>query len=92
MTMVCEFWTAVAIVVVWAASYMLGASIDVQFYVTVGAAMLLVWGEYAFFRGKFGFHTGLAYRFRKYLANNRIEGEKAWWNWVQKFVDKGEEE
>lgn len=90
MTMVCELVSAVVIVLIWFISYQLKASINTQFYITIGAAIVFVWGEYAFLVGKVKLHTGLAYRFRKYMAMNRIEGEKAWWNKVQRFVDKGE--
>lgn len=88
MTMVCELSTAIVIILIWFTSYQLKVSIDVQFYITIAAAVIFVWGEYAFFVGKINFHTGLAYRFRKYMAKNRIEGEQAWWNRVQRFVDK----
>lgn len=92
MTMACELMTAVLIIAISYASYLLNFSIDAQFYITIAAAVVLVWGEYVFFSRKKTMHTGLAYRFRKYMASNRIEGEKAWWNKVQRFVDGKEEE
>ena len=46
-TALSEIAIDVVIVLIWYASYRLGASQEVQLYVVAGAAVLLVWGAYA---------------------------------------------
>ena len=46
-TALSEIAIDVVIVLIWFASYRLGASQEVQLYVVAGAAVLLVWGTYA---------------------------------------------
>ncbi len=46
-TALSEIAIDVVIVLIWFASYRLGASQEVQLYVVAGAAVLLVWGAYA---------------------------------------------
>ena len=92
MTTSCEFIAAVLVVLAWAVSYNLKASIDVQMYVVLAAAAIVVWGSYWFLARNKTMHVGVAYRIRRYFANGKKDGEKKWWIRMQRWVDSGEEE
>lgn len=75
------------IILTWLVAYLLGASIDVQFYVVLVATMLFVWGLYGYLSQKRKVRTGLAWRLRKMFARLR-QGDSEWWMRLQERVDR----
>lgn len=87
MTTTVEVSLSIIIFLAWVASYCLGASIDVQFYVVVVLTMILVWGTYAYLVQKRKVRTGMAWRLRKLFAKLR-QGDYKTWTRLQKWVDR----
>lgn len=87
MTSVSVILIDLIIVTLWFMSWQMGASVDVQCYVVIGSAVLLIWGTYAFLSYHASHHT----RFMHALSHYSIEthfGRKAWWQSIQQWVDR----
>lgn len=87
LTTLVEVGISLLIFVAWMVSYLLGASINVQFFTVMGMTMLLVWGSYVYLVHKRKVRTGLAWRLRKLFASLR-QGESEWWKSLQEWVDR----
>ncbi len=85
-TSLMEIGIAIIIVAVWAIAYKTECSIDVQFYLVLCAAMLLVWGTYAYLSVQDDYNSHAAYHIRRQLTRLR-QGDKAWWARLQRRID-----
>ncbi|MBQ0019119.1 MAG: undecaprenyl/decaprenyl-phosphate alpha-N-acetylglucosaminyl 1-phosphate transferase [Bacteroidales bacterium] len=76
------------VVAVWYAVYRAGCCQECQLYVTIGAAVLLVWGTYVFLHYQQKHNTKA---FRKFNEMSRVThlGDKRWWKALQMWLDKG---
>lgn len=70
----------------WLLSYKLNASVDVQFYVMLTSAIVLIWGSYFFLTRSERKATRWSVSFRRDLVHLR-QGEKRWWQKIQEWVD-----
>lgn len=87
LTTLSELLIALIIVGACAVTCWVKASIDVQFYVVVLVAMILMWGGYAFLASHSKAQSGVAWRLRGTLSGMR-KGETRWWKALQEWVDK----
>ena len=76
------------VVLAWYISYECGASINVQFYVTVAAAVLFVWGTYFFLAYQEKHDTRILHFLQRVSVRTHL-GHKKWWLNLQKWLDKG---
>ena len=83
-----ELLINLVVVGVWYASYRCGLSIDCQLYVTIVAAVVLVWGTYIFLHYQQKHQTKTFERFTKASRVTHLD-HKAWWLALQKVLDKG---
>lgn len=79
------------VVLIWLASYRCGLCIDCQLYVTIAAAVVLVWGTYIFLHYQEKHNTKAFARFNRMSRVTHL-GNKRWWQRLQKMIDKGEYE
>lgn len=86
LTTLTEVLIAIAIFVAWLLTYLLGGSLEWQLYVTVLAAMCLVWGAYAILSDKHSVCVGFSMRLRRMFARLR-QGNATWWQKAQLWVD-----
>lgn len=77
------------IVVIWYAAYRLGATLDVQLYVVIGASVLLVWGTYALLWVGGKENTAISKILAWYAPLTHF-GHKAWWLRWQNLLDAPE--
>lgn len=91
LTALIEISANVLIVLLWVLSYKLHLSLDVQLYIVVLSSFLVVWGGYYYLTHGERRHTNYAYRLRRAFAASR-QGDKDWWNTLQRFVDGEESE
>ena len=87
-TTLVEILLNVLVILIWYISYKLGAGIDQQFYITVLAAAVLVWGTYLFFRHHFIRQTGFLEKLKEESAYTHF-GHRPWWLKMQRNLDKG---
>ena len=85
-TSLMEIAIAITIVLVWLITYLNRWSMEVQFYIVLGSAMLLVWGTYAYLSFQNKRNSTIAFRIRKWLTKMR-QGDKEWWAWLQRTID-----
>ena len=85
-TSLIEIAIAIIIVLVWLISYLNNLSIEMQFYLVLVAAMILVWGSYAYLSFQNKRNSVAAFRIRKWLGKIR-QGDKEWWAKLQYFID-----
>lgn len=81
-----EVAVSLLIFILWMLSCLLGASIEVQLYVVILSAMVLVWGMYAYLTSHRTVRTGLAWRLRALFARLR-QGDTEWWSRLQEHID-----
>lgn len=83
-----ELLINLVVVGVWYAGYRCGLSIDCQLYVTIAAAVVLVWGTYIFLHYQEKHDTKA---FRKFKEASRVThlNHKVWWQVLQNVLDKG---
>ena len=74
------------VILVWFATYKLGASIDTQFYVVIGVGLLLTAGFYKFMKINQAHDTALLHLMKRIGQATHFEDCKAW-KVVQKIVD-----
>jgi len=78
----------VVIVLIWYASYRLGASQEVQLYVVAGAAVLLVWGAYAvLWLGQK--NNGIGRMLKRFAPRTHLGHTKSWLRF-EKWLDAPE--
>jgi UDP-N-acetylmuramyl pentapeptide phosphotransferase/UDP-N-acetylglucosamine-1-phosphate transferase len=76
----------VVVVFAWYATYQLGGSIDVQFYVVVGLGLILTAGFYKLMRVSMKYDWPLHKFMQRIGASTQIESKKIWQT-IQKIVD-----
>lgn len=86
-TTISEILINVIIILIWYASYKLGASIDMQLYITILASIVFVWGTYLFI----SLHSRKNSKF--YDVLNKLSscthfGHKKWWLRYQRYLDR----
>lgn len=86
LTSLLEIGLAVIIVLVWLFTYLTRLPLDVQFYIVLVTAMLLVWGTYAYLSFQDKQNSNTSYRIRRWLSKMR-QGDKEWWTKLQHFID-----
>lgn len=87
-TSLSELLLNLLVVGVWYVSYQCGWGLEAQFYATVAAAMVLVWGTYVFLHFQAVHKTKMFDRFNRWSRVTHW-GHKRWWLSVQKRLDKG---
>lgn len=87
-TSLSELLLNLLVVGVWYVSYQCGWGLEAQFYATVVAAMVLVWGTYVFLHFQAVHKTKMFDRFNRWSRVTHW-GHKRWWLSVQKRLDKG---
>lgn len=86
LTSLMEIAIAIVIVIIWAIAFKTHCSIDVQFYIVLISAAILVWGSYVYLSQEDKHNSKSAYRIRRLLSKMR-QGEKDWWTKLQRFID-----
>lgn len=76
------------IVGIWYASYKSGMSQEGQLYVTITAAVVLVWGTYLFLHYQEKCNTKTFAKFNSMSRFTHLNNKK-WWVSLQKWLDKG---
>jgi UDP-N-acetylmuramyl pentapeptide phosphotransferase/UDP-N-acetylglucosamine-1-phosphate transferase len=85
-TTISELLLNLIVVMVWYATYQLGGSIDLQFYVVVGTGLLLTAGFYKTMRISMKHDWPLHKFMQRVGACTHLESNKGW-RAIQKFVD-----
>lgn len=85
-TTLSELLLNTVVILVWFATYKLGASIDTQFYVVIGVGLLLTAGFYKFMKINQAHDTALLHLMKRIGQATHFEDCKAW-KVVQKIVD-----
>lgn len=86
-TALSEILLNVLVILTWYLSYKLGASVEIQLYITIVAAALLVWGTYYFLRYHEKNDTPYLHRLREYNKVTHF-GHTKWWLSFQAWLDK----
>ena len=86
LTSLMEIGIAIIIVLIWLITYLFRLSQELQFYIVLVAAMLLVWGSYAYLSFQDKRNSNTAYHIRRRLSKMR-QGDKEWWSRLQHFID-----
>jgi 4-hydroxybenzoate polyprenyltransferase len=81
-----EIGIAFLIVLVWLITYLFRLSQELQFYIVLVAAALLVWGSYAYLSLQDKRNSRAAFHIRRQLTKMR-QGDKEWWARLQHFID-----
>ena len=76
------------IVLIWYASYRMGASLETQFYVVLAAAIIFVWGTYLLLW--YGSKDNRWGRTLQHLMPRTHLGHTAWWLRMQEMMDAPE--
>lgn len=82
----CVLSLNVFVILMWWLSYRLGASVDLQFYVVVGCALLVTAGFYKFMKIQIAHNTIVSRGARALSAMSHYENKK-WWGVLQRIVD-----
>lgn len=85
-TSLSEILINLMVVAIWFVTYRLGASVDVQLYVVIAAAVALVWGSYFFLSRVMKNHPDSPLLL---WAKKTHLGHTDWWLAFQKWLDKG---
>lgn len=86
-TTLCELMMDMLVVGCWYVSYKLGASLDVQMYVTIAAGTIVVAGTYAFLRYQEKKDTELLHALQRFSIKTHL-GHTDWWLRLSKRLDK----
>lgn len=76
------------VVAIWYISYKSGLDMDCQLYVTIVAAVVLVWGTYLFLNFQRKHQTKMFVKFN-HISRLTHWGHKRWWLALQNAIDKG---
>ncbi len=85
-TTLCEVVIGLTVVSAWVISLLLGASMEMQLYVVIGVAALLVWAMYFFLRHEATSHSRIAHSLRS-LAQSTHWEESRWWQRLGRCLD-----
>lgn len=85
-TALSEIMINLAVVAVWYVVYRLDATIDVQLYVVIASALVLVWGTYFFLNRVVKKHPDS--RLLVWSKKTHL-GHTNWWQAYQRWLDKG---
>ena len=84
-----ELLIDVVVICIWYLSYRVGASVDMQFYVVVIAAAVLVWGTYAILKYHEKHKTRFFTRIKVFSAKTHL-GRTMWWKTLTYYLDAPE--
>lgn len=87
-TALSELMINLMVVAVWFACYKCGLSQEWQLYVTIVAAVVLVWGTYLFLHHQQKHQTKMFVEFKEFSKLTHL-GHRRWWLKVQKWLDLG---
>ena len=87
-TALCEIALDLLVVLAWLISYLLELGIDMQFYVTVVAAVVLVWGTFALLEYHESHKTAFYAQLNTWSVKTHL-GHRQWWLRLQHWLDKG---
>ena len=90
-TALSEILINVSIVAAWAVAVELRASLDMQLYVVIAAAILLVWGTYFMLNLSTNHQNAFTKRLSRYAVSTHL-GHTAWWLKFQAWLDAPETE
>lgn len=76
------------VVLAWYVSYKMGVRQMGQLFVTLGAAVVLVWGSYFFLNNRENYNTRVLRLMRGFSVVSHWERSKEW-KMIQRYVDKG---
>lgn len=76
------------VVAAWFIAYKCGLGIDLQFYITIFVAVLLVWGTYFFLKYQETHDTKILHSLQKISVRTHL-GHKDWWLRFQARLDEG---
>ena len=85
-TAMSELLIGMVITVLWGASVLLHASVDMQLYVVIGASMVLVWGTYGILRYNAKHHTEFLHWLTHFSVRTHL-GRKEWWKEITQWLD-----
>ena len=85
-TALSEILINLVIVAIWYGSYRIGASVDVQLYVVIAAAIVLIWGTYFYLSRVDRLYPD---SWVMKVARKTHIGHKKWWLSLQKWLDRG---
>lgn len=86
LTTIVEVLIALLIMAAWTLAYFCEASVDMQFYVVLISAMILVWGLTAYLYFNRFSYTGFSGHLRNWFSHLR-RGETSWWIHLQERID-----
>lgn len=86
-TALSEILINAAVVAAWFIAYKCGLGIDLQFYITIIVAVVLVWGTYFFLRYQETHDTKILHTLQKISVRTHL-GHKEWWLRFQAKLDK----
>lgn len=81
-----EIFMNMLVVSIWLWTYRLGANVDVQLYVVILSAMILVWGTYFCLNREIRIHPDS--RLLKWTKKTDFDSSR-WWLVLQKWLDRG---
>lgn len=87
-TALSEMLINIAVVGVWYIVYKIGMSQEWQLFLTILAAVILIWGTYAFLSYHEKNKTELSKKMKNISLKTHL-GHKNWWLKLQKILDKG---
>lgn len=89
-TALTEILIACTIVLIWAIADKSRMSYDMQLYIVVIAAVVLVWGTYMFLRYHVNHHTALLHQLTHFSVATHM-GRREWWKRLTSILDAPEE-
>jgi len=89
-TSMSEVLLGILVVVSWFVAGRNGASLDLQLYVVIGVAALLVWGSYFFLNHVANHETRMCVRVRAFASKTDFSGKK-WWQAISRYLDSSVE-
>ena len=88
-TALSEILMDLAIVVVLMVGVALGAGMELQLYIVIATAMVLVWGTYAFLRYHSRHHTEFLHHLTRFSIKTHL-GRTNWWRRLSEWLDAPE--
>ena len=90
-TAMSEILIDIVIVLVWGACVLCGVSLDMQLYIVIITAMILVWGTYGVLRYHSRHHTKFLHWLTEYSVRTHL-GRKEWWKKITAKLDYSKNE
>lgn len=85
-TAVSEILIGIVISILWGISVICGASLDLQLYIVVIAAVILVWGTYLFLLAHAKRHTEFLHKITHFSIKTHL-GRTDWWQTITSWLD-----